>query len=120
MNKNVNLKCHIDFKIMTSGVYQKSSILNLLDSIKWLMVPSNTLVLLILSRSSLPCKRISVSWSLLKSKVLGTVQEEISFMQIVWTVKKVTRCSFNIFTAVAYRIKSILEIVLKFVFTEVT
>ena len=41
-------------------------------------------------------------------------------MQIVWTVKKVMRCGFNIFAAIAYRIKSILKTVLKLVFTKVT
>ena len=38
------------------------------------MVASNTLVLLIFSRSSLLYKSISVSWALLKSNILGTIQ----------------------------------------------
>ena len=105
---------------MTSGAHQKSSILYLLVSIKWLMVASILLVLLTLSKCSLPSKKISVIWSLLKPKILGTVQEGLSFMQIVWTVKKVMRYCFNIFVANAYRIKSILKTVLKLVFTKVT
>ena len=74
MNKNLNLKCNINVKAMASRVHQKSSALNLLVSIKYLMVASNILVLLILSRSSLPYKKISVSWSLLKLRILGTIQ----------------------------------------------
>ena len=65
-SKILNFKCSINVKAMTSGVHQKSPALNLLVSIKLLMVASNILVLLILSRSPLPYKRISVSWSLLK------------------------------------------------------
>ena len=74
MNKNLNFKCSINVKAMICGVHQKSSAENLLVSIKELMVASSMHVLLILSRSSLPYKRISVSWSLLKSKILGTIQ----------------------------------------------
>ena len=85
----MNFKCNINVKAMTSGTHQKSSILYLLVSIKWLMVASILLVLLTLSKCSLPSKKISVIWSLLKPKILGTVQECLSFMQIVWTVKKV-------------------------------
>ena len=33
MNKNLNFKCNIDVKAMTSGVNQKSSALNLLVSV---------------------------------------------------------------------------------------
>ena len=120
MNKNLNFKCNVNVKTMTSGAHQKSSILYLLVSIKWLMVASIMLVLLTLSKGSLPYKKISVIWSLLKPKILGTVQEGLSFMQIVWTVKKVMRCCFNMFVGNAYRIKSILKTVLKLVFTKVT
>ena len=70
----MNFKCKINVKAMTSGEHQKSCVSNLLVSIKQLMVAYNILVLLILSRSSLPYKRISVSWSLLKLKILGTIQ----------------------------------------------
>ena len=48
------------------------------------------------------------------------VQEGLSFTQIVWRVKKIMRCGFNIFAAIAYQIKSILKTVLKLVFTKVT
>ena len=67
MNKNLNFKCSITVKDMTSDVHQKSSAVNPLVSIKQLMVASNLLVLLILSRSSLPYKRISV----IKTKNIG-------------------------------------------------
>ena len=68
----MSFKCNINVKAMASREHQKGWALNLLVSIKQLMVASSMLVLLILSRSSLPYKRISVSWSLLKSKILGT------------------------------------------------
>ena len=41
------------------------------------MVASSMLVLVMLSRFSLPDKRISVSWALFKSKILGTIQRLI-------------------------------------------
>ena len=48
------------------------------------------------------------------------VQEGLSFLQIIWTVKKVMRRNFNIFATIAFRIKSVLKTVPKFVFTKVT
>ena len=83
------------------------------------------LVLLILSRSSLPYNRISVSWSIIKiiniaNNTIDCVQEGLPFMLIVWTVRKVMTCSFNIFATIACRIKSVLKTVLKIVFTKVT
>ena len=89
---------------MTSGAHQKSSILYLLVSIKWLMVASILLVLLTLSKCSLPSKKISVIWSLLKPKILGTVQECLSFMQIVWTVKKVFAWQMHIGLRVSWKL----------------
>ena len=89
---------------MTSGAHQKSSILYLLVSIKWLMVASIMLVLLTLSKCSLPSKKISVIWSLLKPKILGTVQECLSFMQIVWTVKKVNAWQMHIGLRVSWKL----------------
>ena len=71
--KNVNFECNISVKAMTSREHQESSAINLLLWIKEFTAASNILVLLILSRSSLPYKRIAVSWSLLKSKILGTI-----------------------------------------------
>ena len=89
---------------MTSGAHQKSSILYLLVSVKWLMVASILLVLLTLSKCSLPSKKISVIWSLLKPKILGTVQECLSFMQIVWTVKKVFAWQMHIGLRVSWKL----------------
>ena len=89
---------------MTSGAHQKSSILYLLVSIKWLMEASIMLVLLTLSKCSLPSKKISVIWSLLKPKILGTVQECLSFMQIVWTVKKVFAWQMHIGLRVSWKL----------------
>ena len=54
---------------MTSREYQKSCAANFLISVKYLMVASSMLVLLMLPRFSLPYKMISVSWELLKSKI---------------------------------------------------
>ena len=70
----MNFKCNINVKAMTSREDQKGFVSNPLVSIKYLVVAWSTLVLLILSKSSLPYKRISVSWSLLKSEILGTMQ----------------------------------------------
>ena len=70
----MNFKCNINVKAMTSREDQKGFVSNPLVSIKYLVVASSTLVLLILSKSSLLYKRISVSWSLLKSETLGTMQ----------------------------------------------
>ena len=62
----MNFKYKINVKAMISREHQKSCALNILVSIKLLMVASSMLVLLILSGSSLPYKRLSVSWSLVK------------------------------------------------------
>ena len=52
---------------------KKSCASNHLVLIKHLMVAASVLVLFILSRSSLPYKRISVNWALFKSKILGSI-----------------------------------------------
>ena len=54
--KNIDFKSNINVKAMTSGEHQKCCALNLLVSIKRLML------------ACLPCKRISVSWASFKSK----------------------------------------------------
>ena len=60
--KNMNFKCNINIKAIKSGEHKKSCVPNLLVSIKYLMVVSNMLVLLILWRFSLQYKREQYKW----------------------------------------------------------
>ena len=94
-------KCNINVKAMTSGEHQKSFASDLLVSIKQLMMATSIHVLLMLSRFSLRYKRISVSWSLLKFKILRTTQ-------------------LTVFKRVIISCKSVLKNILRFVFTKVT
>ena len=52
--------------------------------------------------------------------VLNNIQKGWSFIDIEWTAKKIVTWSLDIFIAVTNWIKGVVEIMLKFMFSEVT
>ena len=72
----------------------------------------------------LPCKWVSVTWALFKSKIFGAIcltefKRVVFCCKHFWIVKEKMRWNFDIFIIIACRIKSVLKTMLQFVLTKV-
>ena len=115
----MNFKCNINVKAMTSGEHKKSCASNLLvSSIQYACTIIFIKIFFTIQKDL--SKLVIIKIKNIGNNTTDCIQEGHTFLQIFWIIKKVMRCSFIIFTTIAYRIKSVLKTVLRSVFTKVT